>query len=137
MAGSGQGSSANAASFGQDAGAADRAAATKTVQDFLSAWINEDPAKACTLMAASTKQNLAAFSSQLKSPDCPGEARTVRSAMPAKMLSRLQGVHVTAVRVEGGRGFVIYRARGASWALPVLREGSAWKVGAIAGYSIP
>jgi hypothetical protein len=135
-AGSSQAGPANATSFGQEASAGDRAAATKAVRDFLGAWVGQDPAKACSLMAASTKRNLATFSSQLNSPDCVGEAKTVRTAMSAKLLSRLRGVHVTGVRVEGDRGFVIYRADGASWALPVVREGSAWKVGAIAGYQI-
>jgi hypothetical protein len=126
----------NAAGFGQEAGASDRAAATRAVQSFVRAWLGDDVQRACSLMADSTKRNLAVFSSQLKSGDCPGQARSVRAAMTAQMLSRLRGVEVTGVRVSGGRGFVIYRAHGASWALPVLRQGSAWKVGAIAGYQV-
>jgi hypothetical protein len=124
----------NPASFGQQAGATERAAATAAVRDFLRAWVGNDPAKACSLMAASTKQNLATFSSQLNSGDCQDEAKTVRSAMQPKLLARLRGIQVTSVRLDGGRGFVLYRAQGQSWALPVLREGSAWKVAAIVGY---
>jgi hypothetical protein len=129
-----QAAASNAASFGEQAGATERAAATTAVRDFLRAWVSNDPAKACSLMADSTKQNLATFSSQLNSQDCQGEAKTVRSAIQPKMLARLRGIQVTSVRLDGGRGFVIYRAQGQSWALPVLREGSAWKVAAIVGY---
>jgi hypothetical protein len=128
--------SSSPAGFGQAAGAADRAAAGKTVESFVSAWLDQDAAKACSLMADSTKRNLAVFSSQLKGGDCAGEASSVRAAMSAEMLSHLRGAQVTGVRVSGGRGFVLYRAGGHSWALPVVRQGSAWKVGAIAGYQV-
>jgi hypothetical protein len=121
-------------SFGNEASPDDRAAATAAVQDFLRAWIHRDTATACSLMAASTKKNLAIFAAGYKT--CMAQAEAVRSGMSAEMLARLQVVEVTGVRVEGNRGFVLYRAHGGTLALPVLREGSDWKVGAIAGQPV-
>jgi hypothetical protein len=45
---------------------------------------------------------------------------------------------VTDVRIEGDRGFVLYRdAGGTESAFAVVREGSAWKAGAINGTPLP
>jgi hypothetical protein len=115
----------------------DSAAAAKAVQGFVRDWIHADAVRACALMAAPTKRNLAVFASQLGSQGCTGEARAVRSAMTSKILAGLVGVHVTGVRLDGDRGYVLYRsADGTARAFPVLREGSAWKVGAIVGQPV-
>jgi hypothetical protein len=136
--GSGQGSSGNVTSFGRQASPADRAAATRSVQEFLKAWRDRDSARACALMAATTKQNLAVFASQLKSSGCPGQVEAVRASMPDKMLARFRGFQFTGMRTDGNRGFLLYRdAQGTSSSFPVVREGAAWKVGAIAGTRIP
>jgi hypothetical protein len=130
-AGSGQ-TAASVASFGSEANSGDRAAASAALQHFLRAWIHRDSARACSLMSASTKQNLAIFASTSKT--CTGQADAVRSAMPPEKLAQIEGIHVTGVRVEGDSGYVLYRdSEGNGWGFPVTREGSAWKVGAILG----
>ena len=139
-AGSGQGQSgaspAGIASFGEQASPAERAAATTSVQGFARAWIDGDSAKACSLMSASTKQNLAVFESKLKG--CTAQVEGLRATMPAKTLARLRGIQVAGMRVRGDRGYLLYRdAQGTSSAFPVVREGSSWKVGAIVGTRIP
>ena len=130
--------SAGIASFGEEAGPADRAAATTSVQQFLRALAADDSARACSLMSASTKRNLAVFASQLKTRGCTGQLEAVRSAMPAKVVVPTKGIQMTGVRISGARGFVLYRdAHGTNSAFPVVREGSAWKIGAIAATRIP
>jgi hypothetical protein len=125
--------------FGEEAGPTDRDAATEAVRGFLRVWADGDGAKACSLMAASTKKNLEEFSSQfLKTRSCTEQVEALTSRIPAKTLAQAGRIEVTGFRIEGERGFVIYRdGRGTESAFPVEREGSAWKVAAIAGQSLP
>jgi hypothetical protein len=128
-------------SFGEPAGPEDRDAAATTVQRFLRAQADGDSATACSLMSASTLENLEVFvegaaSKSLKLP-CTKLVEAVRSQIQAKTLAQVDRIQVTGVRIEGERGFVLYRdARGTESAFPVVREGSAWKVAAIAGRSL-
>jgi hypothetical protein len=128
--------------FGEEADPGDRDAAATTVERFLRAQADGDSATACSLMSASTKENLEVFvegaaSESLNTP-CTKLDEVLRSQIPAKTLAQSERIQVTAVRVEGDRGFVLYRdARGTESAFSVVREGSAWKVAAIAGQSLP
>jgi hypothetical protein len=124
---------------GEEAGATDRAAVTSTVQGFLKARAAGDWARACSLMTASTKQNLVFFlSERLKSRDCTKLLAELTATTPPKTLAKDERIQVTGVRVDGDRGFVLYSdANGTASDFPVTREGNAWKVGAIAGTRIP
>ena len=74
--------------------------------------------------AASTKRNLAGFTSQLKARGCTGQLEAVRSRLPASALASTAGIQVTGARVSGGRGFLLYRdAHGTTTAFPIVREG--------------
>ena len=77
------------------------------------------------------------FASQFaKSQACPEQLQALAEQLPAKRLPQDKRIEVTAVRLEDGRGFVLYRdAGGTEFAFPVLREGSAWKVSTIVGSS--
>jgi hypothetical protein len=138
-AGSGSGS---IRSFGEPAGPEDRDAEATTVHRFLRAQADGDSATACSLMSASTLDNLEVFvegdtSNSLKLP-CRKLVEAVRSQIQAKRLAQADRIQVTGVRIAGDRGVVLYRdARGTESAFPVVREGSAWKVAAIAGRSLP
>lgn len=127
--------------FGEEAAPGDRDAAATTVQRFLRAQADGDSATACSLMGASTKENLQVFvegaaSESLKTP-CTKLVEVLRSQIPAKTLAQGDRIQVSEVRIEGARGFVLYRdARGTESAFPVVREGSAWKVAAITGQSL-
>jgi hypothetical protein len=126
--------------FGDGASPQDRAAAAGAVQGFLQARADDDPAKECSLMAASTKANLAGFGGGLaeNSQPCTALVESVQSRIKPKALPQGDRIKVTGVRVDGDRGFVIYRdTSGAKSAFAVVREGSTWKVGAIAGYKVP
>ena len=75
------------------------------------------------------------FASQFtKSQDCSEQLAALAEELPAKTLPQDERIQVTAVRLEDGRGFVLYRnERGAETTFPVLQEDSAWKVAAIVG----
>ena len=126
--------------FGDEASPQDRAAAAGAVQSFLRARADDDPAKECSLMAASTKANLAGFGGGLaeNSQPCTKLVEAVRGRIKPKALAQGDRIQVTDVRVDGDRGFVIYEdASGAKSAFAVVREGSIWKIGGITGYSLP
>ncbi|MGZ5322341.1 MAG: hypothetical protein ACXWFN_12975 [Solirubrobacterales bacterium] len=127
------------ADFGEEAESAERDAAGAAVQGFLSAWGAGDWAKACSLMAASTKQNVELFAGQyVKSQDCAEQLEALSEQLPAKMLPQPGRIEVTAVRVGDAGGFVLYRdADGTKYAFPVLQEDSAWKVAALVGSKLP
>jgi hypothetical protein len=125
--------------FGEEAGPEDRNTATTTVEGFLGAQADGDWGKACSLMAASTTENLKAFGSEsVKSQRCTELLEAVTARVPAKTLAQADRIRVTDMRIDGERGFVLYAgASETESALPVVREGSTWKVGAIAGYRLP
>jgi hypothetical protein len=140
--GSGEGSGAgagNITTFGEEASTADRDAAGTAVQEFLRARADGDWAQACSLMSASTQETLAAFGGEpTKSVPCAKLLERVASQISAKLLAAGEQTEVTAVRIEGDRGFVLYRdASGSESAFAVVREGSVWKAGAINGTPLP
>lgn len=131
----------NPAEFGEEAGPEDRAAAGATVQDFLRALGNDDGSKACSLMSASVKTNLELFlegeARESVQNSCEELVRALKSQIPAKRLPPSGPIEVTAVRIEGDHGFVIYRdEEGRSSAFPVVRDDGVWKVAAIVGASL-
>jgi hypothetical protein len=137
-----EGSGAGAESittFGEEASAEDRDAAGTAVQEFLRARADGVWAQACSLMSASTQETLAGFGGEpTKSVPCAKLLERVASQLPAKLLASGEETEVTAVRIEGDRGFVIYRdASGTESAFAVVREGSVWKAGAINGTPLP
>ena len=125
--------------FGEEAEGAEGDAAGAAVQGFLSAWDDGDWAKACSLMAASTKQNVELFAGQfVKSKDCAEQLEALSEQLPAKMLPQPGRIEVTAVRVGEAGGSVLYRdAAGTKYAFPVLQEDSVWKVAALVGSKLP
>ena len=133
---------ASGTSFGEPAGPEDRDAAATTVQRFLRAQADGDSATACSLMAASTLDSLEVFvegdASKSLKLSCTKLVEAVRSQIQAKKLAQADRIQVTGVRIDGDRGLVLYRdAQDTELAFPVVREGSAWKVAAIAGNSPP
>jgi len=133
------GSAGNIETFGEEASSDDRDAASTTVQEFLRARADGDWGKACSLMSASTQETLAGFGgTPQKSLPCRQLLEGVASRISAKTLAAGKNTEVTGVRIDGERGFVLYRdAGGTESAFAVVREGSAWKAGAINGYPLP
>jgi hypothetical protein len=137
----GGGDAGSVKTFGEAADTADREAAGMAVQAFLRARATGDWAKACSLMSASTQENLAAFGGvpvESESQPCPKLIERVASRIAPKTLAAGERTEVTDVRINGDRGFVLYRdTGGAESAFAIVREESAWKVGAINGYPLP
>ena len=131
--------SANLRSFGEAASAGEQAAAARTVEEFLRARTLGDAVKECSLMSVSAKTTLAGFGGGLaeRSQPCPKSVKAITSQLQPKALERSGPIHVTGMRIDGVRGFVLYRDRGGNeFAFAVMREGSTWKVGGISGYRL-
>lgn len=123
------------AEFGEEADAADRTAAGASVQEFLRAFAADDWPTACSLMSAFAKENLAVFTSRYaQGRGCPAQMQALTRQVPAKRLPQPGRIEVIGLRIDGDRGFVLYRdAEGARFAFPVAREGGEWRVAAIVG----
>ncbi len=124
-------------SFGAEASPADRDAAGKVVEGFLRARANGDWPKACSLIAASVVgklRQLVSQAHQLKNTGCTELVKAATAALPRTAVAHGARIRVTGARIEGDFGFVLYRdAGGTSFALPVAREPSSWKAGALVG----
>jgi hypothetical protein len=140
-AGSGNaaGGSTNLRSFGEEASTSEQAAAARTVQEFLRARADGDAAKECSLMSASAKSTLAQFGGGLeeRSQPCPKSVKAITSQIRPNAVEQPGPIQVIGMRVDGERGFVLYRDRsGDEFAFSVIREGAVWKAGGIAGYRL-
>jgi hypothetical protein len=138
--GNGDAGSASLRTFGEEAPPSDRAASGSAVQEFLSARADGNATKECSLMAASAKKTLAGFGGGLveNSQPCPELVQAITSQIQTKALEQPGPIRVIGMRVDGDRGFVLYRDQGGDeFAFAVIREGSAWKVGGLRGYPLP
>jgi hypothetical protein len=139
-AGNGNAGSGTLRTFGQEAPPSDQAAAGRAVQEFLSARADGDATKECSLMAASAIKTLEGFGGGLaeNSQPCPELVQAITSQIRTQALEKPGPVRVIGMRVDGDRGFVLYRDQGGDeFAFAVIREGSAWKVGGLRGYPLP
>lgn len=113
--------------FGSEAGGEDRGSILAVFEGYLGALADEDPARACSYLAASVQRSLA----QLAGGKGKGCARTLPKllAPAAAAISREQANgKVTRVRVEGDQAFVVFHAPGARlYLLAMAREGGEWK----------
>jgi hypothetical protein len=131
--------SANFRSFGEEASASEQAAAAGTVEEFLRARADGDAARECSLMSASAKSTLAQFGGGLeeRSQPCPKSVKAITSQIRPNAVEQPGPIQVIGMRVDGERGFVLYRDRsGDEFAFSVIREGAVWKAGGIAGYRL-
>ena len=125
--------------YGEEASPSDRADAAAAVEAFLRARGDGDAVRECALLAESTKETLAGFGGGLveKKESCPKLITAVTSRIRTKALAQPGRIKVTGMRVDGDRGFVLYRdQKGEESAFAVVREGSVWKIGGLNAYPL-
>jgi len=96
----------------------------------------EDWQAACAQLSKTVVQQLKLLGARSKSgnQDCPATLATLTPPLPPSVQSESTIVDAGSLRVEGDRGFLIYRgAKGAVYAINMAYEGGSWKVGALAG----
>jgi hypothetical protein len=122
--------------FGAEAGGSELEEAAAALHGFLDARAAKEWVKACTYLAVSVTgslQKLAGGSKRLTDRSC-GVVLKALSGIPQSTLEELAEADVGAMRVEGDRSFLLYHgAQDTDYAIPMTREGNAWKVAALAG----
>jgi hypothetical protein len=115
--------------FGSEASGSERAAVIGAFRGYLHALAVEDLPAACSLLAAQTWQSLQAYAGG--KPGLGGCVASLSKLMTpsAPRSARLQAEgSVSAVRIEGPRGFVVFHAPGAKlFQQPMVREAGGWK----------
>jgi hypothetical protein len=118
--------------FGAEAGAEERAKATKTLTVFFSAGKAEEWAKVCGVLGAKALAQMNEFSKQspkLKGKNCAGVIKLVYSS--ASSTSRPESIKggVISLRREGEQSFALYHgADGKDYAFPMVLENGEWKL---------
>ena len=124
--------------FGAEAGESDFEQAAVALHGFLDARAQGAWAAACDYLArdvAESLQGLVPPSAGAGSRTCAALlAKLVNPAAKQELLREARKADVGSLRVEGERGFVVYRGLdGAIMAMPMSRDGGGWKVAALAG----
>jgi hypothetical protein len=115
--------------FGTEAEGAAKDAAFAAEQRYLSAVAGRDYAEACTLLSKSLTGSLEAMVKPGRKLACGQILGRLLSPTASRVSAQQAEGEVFKVRVEGDRAIVVFRAPGARlWALPLSREGGAWKV---------
>lgn len=120
--------------FGEESGEAEREEAEETVQSFFSARSKEDwPATCAQISQAllSKIEHLAVSSTQLKDPSCPAFLEAFLSISEQEKQESTD-IGASSLRQQGKQGFLIYSGASETvYAMPLSREGGAWKVGSL------
>jgi hypothetical protein len=126
--------------FGTEASDADRAAALAVVKGFLMARAGAHWAKACSYLSSEARHGILSLGPQIapRNPraatDCGVVLQGLSVGLPS--IARVAGTttRLASLRVSGDDGYAIYRAHDGRWSfIPLIREGGAWKVPALAG----
>jgi hypothetical protein len=120
--------------FGKEADSAEREAASKVVEESLTARAAGDWAGQCATLSATAIK-------QIRETVPPAEGRTCAKAIeteaePEEQTQALRANTMTepiaALRVKGSKGYALYHgAKGLDYAMPMEKEGNQWKVSAL------
>jgi hypothetical protein len=118
--------------FGTEAEGAAKHTASAAEQRYLSAVAERDYAAACALLSKSLTGSLEAMVKPGRELACGQILERLLSPTASRVSAQQADGEVFKVRVEGDRAIVVFHAPGARlWALPLSREGGAWKVTAL------
>jgi hypothetical protein len=127
--------------FGDEAGPSEREEASAALDRYLQARAAGNWGRSCTVLAKAAiapLEQLASSSPQLKGKDCGSILAALESRAPASTRANNLTHGVAALRVQGERGFALYRdAHGTAYFVPMVKEDGSWKVGALAPSEFP
>jgi hypothetical protein len=123
--------------YGTEAGRAELREAAAALHGFLDARLALRWARACSYLGASVRHSLEALSaggSKKARTGCAGALAALAASIPRAALAEAAVADARALRSKGPHGFLLYYgAHHAPYGIPVVREGGAWLVGALAG----
>ncbi len=128
--------------FGQEGGGSELASAAATLHGYLDARAAGRWDEACSYLAAqvlaSLEQFAAANGGEAQIEGCPQILQALSSGAGAAGLRAAANVDVGSLRVQGDRGFLLYHGpQGVAFAMPVVLEGSEWKLSAPEATPLP
>jgi hypothetical protein len=119
-------------SYGGEANAEERAAATRTISTFFAAQRAGQWAKVCGVLSAKNLEQLEAFAKRLakvKKNDCAGVLELLNANAPSQRPPETIKGGVVSLRREGDSSFALYHGiDGKNYALPLTLEGGQWKL---------
>jgi hypothetical protein len=121
--------------FGEEGSESELEQAGETVSEFLAARAKEDWEATCAGLSQSLLdklENLATNSTGLEDTSCPAFLKAFARLSPQEQ-QESEAIDGGSLRYQGAKGYLIYYgAEEVVYAMPLNREGNAWKVAAIA-----
>jgi len=121
--------------FGDEASESELEEAARALHDFYAARAREEWRRACANLSQAVAGQLEQLAEEAKQGQvsCPVALAAITPGLGPKLVRETTAVDAGSLRVEGGRGFLIYRdGEGAVYAINMADE-DGWKVGALAG----
>lgn len=121
--------------FGEESGDSELEEAAAALHDFFVARAEEDWGAACARLSKTVAEQLEQLSSRSKSANksCPATLAALTPPLPPAVQRESTVVDAGSLRVEGERGFLIYRgAEQTVYAITMTHEGGQWQVGSLA-----
>jgi hypothetical protein len=127
--------------YGKPAVQADREAVSAAVRRYYAAVAAGDGSVACSLLSSGLSKSIVQSfgrSPALRTKDCAGILALLFKHRPGRSSASLAAVQVTAVRLNGDRGFALLHSKEMpSGEISVDRENGTWKIGALIGGALP
>jgi hypothetical protein len=122
--------------FGAEGSGSDFEAAATALHGYLDARAAGAWRDACSYLSPAVLASLAQLGSG-GGASCPETVASLSAGVPAAALEEAAEAQVGALRIEGDRAFLLFRgAHGSDYFMPMVREGGAWKVAAIAASAV-
>jgi hypothetical protein len=113
--------------FGVEAEGSDRMALFGTFHSYLEALAAKDYETACTRLIARVHHSLERLAGKIGRDDCAAILPRLLAPTAATIARQQAGGHVTKIRVEGDRAFVVFHAPGARlYQFSLNKEGGEW-----------
>lgn len=116
-------------SYGHEATGKQAKAAEAVVRGYLSALAGGRWSKACSYLTRPASR-LRAFGAKAegRGEGCAAGLRAAVEKLPSSRRSHLAEADVSSVRLDSGRGYVLYDSAGSAYAAAVRSEDGRWKV---------
>jgi hypothetical protein len=123
---------------GKEGSPSETQAAAAVLHAYLDARVAHRWSDACFYLSAGFAATIEAFAERYAKgkgvKSCPEVLEALATGSTQQALEETAHADVGALRIEGDHGFVLYRGPGGeAYAMPMVLEGGAWKVGSLEG----
>jgi hypothetical protein len=133
----GEGPNAELVTFGKESDVAEREAASEVLEENLEARAAGDWEAQCLTLAEPIVKGIER-SAGGTGAGCAKSLEVQASSAPESILANPMTEPIAALRVGGIRGFALFHgANGKDYVMPLLKEGSEWKVASLTTEEVP